>query len=56
MTHREKMKMKAERRERWYQEARKIPLPPGFTPAWLNRRTRQPHEHRREIARNLSRG
>lgn len=40
-----------EEKPRRVTRARTDGLPHGFTPAWMNRHTGQPHEHKREIAR-----
>lgn len=42
-----------EERPRRVTRARANGLPHGFTPAWMNRHTGLPHEHKREIARRL---
>lgn len=52
MTHKEKMKMKAQRRAVWHGQLKSNGLPEGFVPANINRHTGEPHEHAREKARN----
>lgn len=40
---------------RQYARTNRGSLPSGFIPASINRHTGKPHEHKREIARNLRR-
>lgn len=62
--HREKMARKAEQRAEWYRTNGRREFPESIIrngyhvpifPASINRHTGRPHEHRREIERNLRR-